>query len=202
MPLVEHPTEEHRKLSSDGGVVLVPYNPLWPERFVDAAFAIAAACPGSVTQIMHVGSTSIPGLAAKPYLDIMPGLAAHADGAAMVGPMKALGYEYRGDFGIPGRHYFTMGIEGDDAVWKHNVHAYEVGHIEWDRHLVFRDALRADSSLAAEYLQLKLDLADRFPTEVQDYANAKTDFVERVLRDHGGPPRPPDFPIDDRTGAR
>ncbi|MEX2081355.1 MAG: GrpB family protein [Dehalococcoidia bacterium] len=192
MPLVEHPSLEHRELARRRGVVLVPYDPDWPSRFAEAAAAIVAACAGVVTAIEHVGSTSIPGLGAKPFIDIMPGLSRHSDGPAMVAPMASLGYEYRGEFGISGRHYFTRHIEGDSSVWKHNVHTYEVGHVEWDRHLVFRDALRADAALAQRYLDLKLDLAGRFPEDVDAYAMAKSEFVEAVIAEHGGPARPPE----------
>lgn len=199
--LVEHPTREHHEISRAGGVVLVPYDSEWPRRYEDAARAILEACPGVVTEIHHIGSTSIPGLAAKPYIDIMPGLARFEDGERMVEPMARLGYAYKGEGGIPGRHYFSRRFDDDPHAWKHNVHAYAVGYAEWDRHLVFRDALRADSELAHQYLELKLQLAARFPNDVEAYANAKSDFVEAVIADHGGPPRPRGYSlaIDART---
>ena len=145
--------------------------------------------------IEHIGSTAVPGLAAKPYLDIMPGLRSFEDGRRMVEGMASVGYRYRGEgwLDIPGRHYFSKHIEDDDAVWKHNVHAYAVGHIEWARHLVFRDALRADAALREEYEALKRHLAV-VHTDIEPYADAKGEFVERVITSHGGPSRPPDFP--------
>jgi len=174
------------------GVVLLPYDPEWPARFEEAKAAILAACGGVVTAIEHVGSTSVPGLGAKPYLDLMPGLRAFEDAAAMLEPMAGLGYEYRGEYGLPGRHYFTRWVEGDTHVWKHNVHTYAVGHIEWVRHLVFRDALRGDAELRQEYWDLKVALSNQFPADVDSYSRAKSDFVERVLAAHGAPARPPE----------
>lgn len=188
------PTQTDRELARRDGVVLVPYDPRWPARYEEAAAAIREACGSVLVAIEHIGSTSIPGIAAKPYLDIMPGLLTYEDGVNVVPGMESLGYEYRGELGIPGRHYFTKWIEGDDHVWKHNVHAYAVDDIEWTRHLVFRDALRATNALRDEYESLKQRLAAEHPDDVDRYAYAKSEFVERILATHGGPQRPPDFP--------
>ncbi len=172
------------------GVVLLPYDPEWPTRFEEAKAVILKACGGVVTALEHVGSTSVPGLGAKPYLDLMPGLRAFEDAAAMIDPMAGLGYEYRGEHGLPGRHFFTKWVDGDAHVWKHNVHAYAVGHIEWTRHLVFRDALRNDAGLRQEYWDLKAALSKQFPDDVDAYSLAKSGFVERLLAANGAPTRP------------
>jgi GrpB-like predicted nucleotidyltransferase (UPF0157 family) len=124
----------------------------------------------------------------------MPGVAAFEDGFKLIPAMESLGYQSRGEMGIPGRHYFTKLVEDDDHVWKHNVHAYAVGHIEWARHLVFRDALHDSDELRDEYAALKHQLAAEHPDDVDQYAYAKSEFVERVIAQHGGPARPPDFP--------
>jgi GrpB-like predicted nucleotidyltransferase (UPF0157 family) len=108
--------------------------------------------------------------------------------------MESLGYESRGEMTIPGRHYFTKLIEDDDRVWKHNVHAYATDHIEWTRHLVFRDALRNHNTLRDEYESLKRRLAVQYRDDVNAYAEAKSEFVERVIAAHAGPARPADFP--------
>src|SRR5688500_8077221 len=88
--------------SQDGGVVLRPYDRLWPERFAEAREAILEACAGVVLEVEHIGSTAVPGLEAKPYLDLMPGLARFEDGERILEPMARLGYHYRGENGIPG----------------------------------------------------------------------------------------------------
>jgi GrpB-like predicted nucleotidyltransferase (UPF0157 family) len=172
------------------GVVLRPYDPVWPGRFREAAAVIMEACGGLVVTIEHVGSTSVPGIVAKPYIDIMPGLRRHEDGDRIVRPMERLGYEYRGEFGISGRHFFTRWVDDDRHAWKHNVHCYEVGHVEWRRHLVFRDALRASPELREAYEVLKQELARVHPDNVEAYAEAKSDFVEWVITSAGGPARP------------
>jgi GrpB-like predicted nucleotidyltransferase (UPF0157 family) len=177
-----------------GHVRIVPYDPAWPAHFEVAREAILAACNGVVIALEHVGSTAIPGIAGKPYIDLMPGLERFEDGQAMVEGMASLGYSFRGELRIPGRHYFSKWINGDEHVWKHNVHCYAVGHIEWTRHLVFRDALRADPALRDEYERLKFELAARFAKDIEAYADAKSEFVERVILAAGGPQRPADFP--------
>lgn len=179
-----------RELARRNGVVLVDYDSSWPAQYEEAATRIREVCGGLVVGIEHVGSTSIPGIKAKPYLDIMPGFATFEDGFKVIPAMESLGYESRGEFGIKGRHYFTKWVEGDDRVWKHNVHSYAVGHIEWVRHIIFRDALRADAGLRDEYERLKIHLAATFRDDVNPYADAKTEFVDRVIREHGGPQRP------------
>ena len=169
-------------------VQLADYDPMWPARFEDARRAIVDSC-GCLVALEHVGSTAVPGLAAKPTLDLMPILARPEDGARIVPAMTGLGYEYRGAFGIPGRHFFTRWLDGDPHVEKHNVHAYPVGHTEIARHLVFRDALRADAATRAAYAALKRALAARFPHDVEAYAEAKSAFVDEVIAARGGPAR-------------
>jgi GrpB-like predicted nucleotidyltransferase (UPF0157 family) len=187
-------TEADRDLARRHGVVLVDYDPLWPRRYEEAAARIREACGDLLVDIQHIGSTSIPGIAAKPYLDIMPGVATYDDGFRLIPAMESLGYESRGEMSIPGRHYFTKLIGDDEHIWKHNVHAYATDHIEWARHLVFRDALRANDALRDDYQALKHRLAVEHRDDVNAYAEAKSQFVERVIAAHGGPARPADFP--------
>ncbi len=185
------PERAEQARARTNGVVLLPYDDEWPSRYAKAEAEILAACGIVVAGIEHVGSTAIPGIKAKPYLDIMPGLRSHADGAVLVPLMKSLGYEYKGEYGIAGRHYFSKWIDDDERVWKHNVHTYEIGHPEWVRHLVFRDALRADPNLRDEYQALKVMLALKHADDVEAYAGAKSEFVEHVIASAGGPARPP-----------
>jgi GrpB-like predicted nucleotidyltransferase (UPF0157 family) len=150
---------------------------------------IVEACGGLLLDLQHVGSTEVPGLAAKPTLDLMPILARPEDGPRIVPLMTALGYTHRGEFGIHGRELFTRWIDGDVHVEKHNVHAYPAGHGEIARHLVFRDALRSDAATRTAYEALKRALAARFPHDVEAYAEAKSSFVDEVIAARGGPAR-------------
>jgi GrpB-like predicted nucleotidyltransferase (UPF0157 family) len=156
-------------------IVVVDYDPAWPERFARSAGAIRDACGPLVIAIDHIGSTSVPGLAAKPIIDIMPLVARFEDGFACVAPLEALGYTSRGEFGIPGRHYFSR--DGDDRRPPEHVHLYMRGADEAVRHLLLRDYLRTHPERAAAYAALKRDLAARFRDDREAYTEAKSDFI-------------------------
>ncbi|MBI2767860.1 MAG: GrpB family protein [Chloroflexi bacterium] len=183
------PTPEEQARVRAHGVVLRPYDPLWPARFEAAKAAILAATGELLVALEHVGSTAIPGIGAKPYLDLMPALKTLEDADRLAAALATLGYKDNGEAGIPGRRYLTRYIEGDPHVWKHNVHAYEQGHDEYIRHLVFRDALRASPALREQYWALKQRLAALHRDDVDAYAMAKSDFVDNVIAAAGGPAR-------------
>jgi GrpB-like predicted nucleotidyltransferase (UPF0157 family) len=164
-------------------VVLVPYDVAWPARFESARAAILQACPVLVPRVEHIGSTSIPGLDAKDIIDVMPGLERFEDGEPCIGSLTAIGYEYRGEFGIPGRHYWVKD-DPETGVRLQNVHMYAIGHDEWTAHLSFRDYLRAHNDWRDRYASLKRDLAAQFPDDIEAYADAKTEFVKEVVARH------------------
>lgn len=166
-------------------VILSPYDPHWPALYEKLAAEAMAACGERLVTIHHIGSTSVPGLSAKPLIDMMGELRSDADGPDCAKPLEALGYFYFGDFGIAGRHFFRQ----REPVHV-NFHMFETGHFEIERHLVFRDALRADGARRQAYEDLKRDLAARFPNDVESYAMAKSAFVESILKELGAPERP------------
>ncbi len=117
-----------RSLGTEGRhVEIVAHRPAWPEVFTFEAAAILEACRPWVTEVHHIGSTSVPGLAAKPVLDMMPIAANPEDGATAVPKMTALGYRYRGENGIPGRFYFDRIVDGRTVA---HVHMFPAGHPE------------------------------------------------------------------------
>lgn len=157
-------------------VRLLPWQPAWAEIFAAERARLLGALGDSVLDIQHVGSTSIPGMPAKPIIDI--GIAVQDFDAAVVcvAPIVALGYEYRGENGIPRRHYFVRG-----APRLFHVHMNEIHGRDWQEQLRFRDTLIADPALAAEYAALKQELARRFPHERGAYLEGKAPFIRRVL---------------------
>ena len=158
-------------------IVLVPHDPSCPAQFAAARAEMMAACNGLMLEVHHVGSTSIAGIIAKPVIDMMPILARHEDGLACIAPMQALGYVYRGERGIAGRHLFVRGNPRS-----HNVHAFAAGNPEVERHLLFRDYLRAHPDERDAYAALKRSLAEKFGDDRREYAEAKTPFCERIDR--------------------
>jgi GrpB-like predicted nucleotidyltransferase (UPF0157 family) len=163
-------------------VVLVPYDPAWPARFARERERIAAAL-GDVTEggvldgVEHIGSTSVPGMTAKPCLDIAARVHPFPLEEEKIRALQALGFEYLGEHGIPGRLYFRR---GPHAV---HLHVFGVGSEHWARHLVFRDYLRASSEAAERYRALKVSLAARFRDDRAAYTDGKAALVRELERE-------------------
>lgn len=157
-------------------IVLAPHDPRWLTDAAEECRLIARACGPAVIGVEHIGSTSVPGLIAKPVLDLMPLVRSFDDGFACVAPMRALGYWYAGDFGISGRHLFVKG-----SPRTHHAHMLVEGSKEARRHLAVRDVLRANPQAAARYAALKLELAPRFGDDREGYANAKAALMRELF---------------------
>ena len=117
-------------------VEVVDYDPRWPRRYDAERGRIVAAAGPWIVAIEHVGSTAVSGLAAKPVVDIMGGLARLLDGDRCVAPLEALGWEYRGEAGVPGRYYFRL-WDGEKGACQ--LHVVERDGDFWRDHLAFRD---------------------------------------------------------------
>ena len=156
-------------------VRVVPYDPTWPQRFAEERDRLAALLGDNCIAIHPIGSTAIPGAAAKPILDLMPVVRDLAAVDALTPAFAALGYEALGELGIPGRRYFRK--DGDERT--HQLHVFQVGdHANIVRHLAFRDYLRAHPDDLAAYCALKRDLAQRYPRDIAAYCEGK----ERLAR--------------------
>lgn len=118
----------------------------------------------------------MPGLAAKPIIDIVIGVRDLSDGERSVGPLVGLGYEYLGESGIPGRYYFRKG-----SPRSHHIHLVQHNSDFWERHLLFRDLLREQPDLRDQYAALKRALADRYGANREGYTEAKTPFIQSAL---------------------
>ena len=151
---------------------LTDYNPLWPHAFAEEAARIRAALGERALAIEHYGSTAIPGLRAKPIIDLMIGVADIDHGLDFVEPMAALGYDYAGSQGIPDHHIFGRG-----AARTHLAHVVIHQSPSWVRALGFRDRLRADPAARAAYEALKSHLAATAHSR-GEYTAGKTQFVE------------------------
>lgn len=158
-------------------VKLEPHTEIWRQLFAAEAARIRQAVGEYVTAIEHVGSTSIDGIEAKPIIDMAVSVEKAADGEKCVVPLENIGYEYRGEHGIAGHFYF---VKGEPRT--HHLHLVTAASDFWRGHLLFRDYLRAHSSIAKEYERLKIDLAKKFPDDRGAYLEGKSVFIENVLR--------------------
>jgi GrpB-like predicted nucleotidyltransferase (UPF0157 family) len=155
------------------------YDPRWAAMFEEARAEIVGRCGALVVGVEHIGSTSVPGLAAKPIIDIMAAVESLDDAQALVEPLAALGFEYVPKTDFPGRRFFRRGLRGAGT---HHLHVVERGSWEWRRHLLFRDHLRAHPERAAEYERLKRGLAAAHGPDRGAYTDAKTPFIESVVK--------------------
>ena len=159
-------------------IEVVEYCAEWSQVFEREAAAILAACRLRVTEVHHIGSTSVPGLAAKPILDVLPVAAGPAEALEAVSRLTALGYRYRGENGIAGRSYFDRVVDGRTVM---HVHMFPAGHPEVRRHLVFRDHLRTNPEACREYARLKRELASRYRDDRRTYTDSKSVFIEGIV---------------------
>lgn len=161
-------------------VRVVAYNARWPGLFAAESTALAAAFGSQATEIQHVGSTSIPGLPAKPIIDILVVVDDIRQVDSLNPAMIALGYEPQGEYGIPGRRFFT---KGGDLKRSHHVHVFQQDHPEVRAMLDFRDYLRAHPSQAAEYGRLKEGLMRLCRDDITVYNAGKDAFVKELIRE-------------------
>jgi GrpB-like predicted nucleotidyltransferase (UPF0157 family) len=160
-----------------GTVRVVPYDPAWPALFAAEAVRVGAATDSLPLRLEHVGSTGVPGLPAKPVVDILAGRPPGSSAAPYLEALVRAGYVHRGEQGIPGREFFRRGTPR-----AYHLHLAEVDGPVWREMLRFRDALRADPSAAAAYGEVKLGLAARFPRDRGAYMGGKGPFIAEVLR--------------------
>jgi GrpB-like predicted nucleotidyltransferase (UPF0157 family) len=159
-----------------GTVRLVPHEEGWHRLFAEEAARLRGALGARAVAVEHVGSTAVCGLSAKPVIDIAVAVREAADAPDCAARLAALGYEYRGENGIPGRHYF---VKGDPRT--HHLHMVEAGGDFWESHLLFRDHLRLHPEVAGEYEKLKKGLAEKYPEDRGAYTEGKAAFIRGVL---------------------
>ncbi|WP_199615292.1 GrpB family protein [Paenibacillus alkalitolerans] len=160
-------------------VVVTNYNVKWERMFREEAEKIKNVFVYELIEIHHIGSTSVPGLKAKPVIDIMPVVKDIEKIDLFNEQMTGLGYECMGEFGIKGRRYFRKG--GDNRT--HQVHVFQVDNKEdINRHLAVRDYLRTHAEEANLYAYLKENLAKQFPKDIVSYNNGKDAFVKELER--------------------
>lgn len=173
-------------------IKIADYNPLWPEQFNVLKSLFTNALGTDIINVEHVGSTAVPGLAAKPILDIDIIVANEIQLNKVVPAIVSLGYQFLGDLGIKERYAFKPLSEfsPDDRSGtlrpKHHLYCCLEGSISLTNHLLFRNALRSDPALAQQYGELKKWLA-LDTTDIDVYIEGKSDFIARILQQAGIP---------------
>ena len=158
---------------------VVDYDPSWPDAYEAEIARIRAILGGEIVRAHHIGSTAVPGLAAKPVIDILLEVEDVADLDVRDEAMRSIGYEPRGEFGIPGRRYYPKGGDGRT----HHVHAFAVNDPHVTEHLAFRDYLRAHPEAASDYARVKRSAAAEHRRNPDGYVAFKQETVSRILSD-------------------
>lgn len=159
-------------------VEVVPHNPKWRDAFEVESKYIADVLGENCVAIHHIGSTAIPGISAKPIIDILVEVQDITKVDEQNSVMKSLGYEVMGEYGIPCRRFFRKDSKED--VRTHHIHIFEIGSPQIARHLAFRDYMIAHPEDAQKYSELKRDLAEKYPHNIDEYMDGKDSFIKEI----------------------
>lgn len=162
-------------------IEVVPYDPHWPTRFARARRQIQSLIGVYITSIEHIGSTAVPGLAAKPVIDILIGVRHLEDAPEFLPPLATLGYTYipEHESTFPERRYLHRIVQRRHT---HHLHIVEPASEFFRVHILFRNYLRTHPDAAAAYGALKAQLAEQYRCDREAYTEAKSDFIREILR--------------------
>ncbi len=160
---------------------ILQYDSRWRRIYEEEKAKILGVVGHWVVAIEHIGSTAVPGLGAKPIIDIIAALGRLPDIENCIRPLQSIGYEYLGEYGMPGRHFLRK-PPGDATARTHHLHIVEDESDLWEKHILFRDYLRTHPEVAHKYYDLKKDFANKYGSNRDAYTEAKTSFIESVVR--------------------
>lgn len=176
--------EENRDINANSAntrrVEVVPYDPAWPVRFEEIRGHLLSILSGQDVRVEHVGSTSVPGLAAKSIIDIDIVLKVGESFEAVKNALEANGYTHVGDLGINGREVFKY--DNKPQFMAHHLYALSAGSEELKRHLTFRDWLLSHTDDRDAYARVKLAAAQQFPDDIDAYIDAKSDLIFEIYQ--------------------
>ena len=171
--------DEHRGFGRTYPIVIAAYDPGWPAKYEAEERRIREALGDLAVRVEHIGSTAVPGLAAKPVIDIQASLRSLDPEEPYVLPLEAIGYRHRHDDDWEGHDFLEREFEGVRAF---NLHAVHAGSREERRHLLFRDFLRSHPDEAARYEAVKRACAERHPMDILAYIDAKGEWIVPIER--------------------
>ena len=161
-----------------GVVQLKKYNPKWKELFEKESELILSVSTNLLEEVQHIGSTAIPGIIAKPIIDILAGINSLANIEKLVEKLEPIGYVYRGEQGIPDRHLF---VKGGKDFRTHHLHVVEKEHQEWSKHILFRNYLLKHPEEVKAYSKLKQELLQKYEFDRGMYTDSKSDYITGIV---------------------
>jgi GrpB-like predicted nucleotidyltransferase (UPF0157 family) len=178
---MRHPLELRKIISPKPELVrkveVTAYDPLWVKEYEKEAANLNKIFGGELLEIHHIGSTSIPGMHAKPIIDVLMVVNNIQKIDSFNKKMQRTGYIPKGENGMPGRRFF---IKGDELHHTHHLHIFQNGHADIARHVNFRDYLIAHPREACEYALLKQALANRYQLDIDAYQSGKEQFIKEI----------------------
>ena len=167
-------------------IVVEEYNPIWKEEFDKAKSFYEALLQGVPSEIVHVGSTSVQSLWAKPILDIDIIVNNISDRDTAIASLQRVGYIHIGDRGVDGREAFTYLDDNPHINWmKHHLYLCIIGNQSLRNHLLLQKHLRKHRDVVEEYGRIKRNLAEKFPNDIDSYIAGKTEFIAKILNSEG-----------------
>ncbi|QBK04919.1 GrpB family protein [Hylemonella gracilis] len=162
-------------------VRLFPHDPAWPQAYAAERLRLLSVLPGVFIDVQHVGSTAVPGLAAKPIIDILASVTSMAVAESVIAPLCAVGYTTSAEYNatLSDRKWLMRWADGRRT---HHLHVAVHDGPVWREWLRFRDALRAQPALAARYAEWKADCAGKHPRDREAYTQAKAEFIRAVTK--------------------
>ncbi len=168
-----------REIGLKRGIVkLFEYQKGWVSLYKAEHQQLKSALNDFVSDIQHIGSTSVPGLCAKPIIDIMIGVKTLENYVELIDILKIIGYEFRECASEPDRKFF---LKRNNDISTHHLHIVEIDTEEWNKHIIFRDYLIDHKETADKYGCLKLELARKFPEDRDNYIVAKSKFINMIV---------------------
>ncbi|WP_366944818.1 GrpB family protein [Chamaesiphon sp. GL140_3_metabinner_50] len=159
-------------------VIVVPHDRNWQRVFLAESQHLTMALGENMVNIYHIGSTSIPTIYAKPIIDILIEVKDLAKVDERDREIGSLGYVGMGEHGIVGRRFFRK--DNAEGLRTHHIHTFETGSPQIDRHLAFRDYLISHPETALEYSELKQQLAQKYPNDIESYMDGKAEFISKI----------------------
>ncbi len=162
-------------------VRIVSYDPKWPQKYEVERARLLALFPEAFLALEHVGSTAVPGMAAKPIVDMIGGVRSLEEADALLPALCQNGYSTSAEFNatLIGQRWLMRHAGGHRT---HHLHLIVHEAPEWRRKITFRDALRSNPDVARRYQELKANLAEAIGSDREAYTSAKTQFVEEIIR--------------------
>ena len=164
-------------------IIVQPYDEMWKQDFINISNEIRDVLGELALRIEHVGSTSVPGLSAKPVIDIDVVIRDDSMLEEVVSRLAKIGYQHEGNLGIAGREAF--GYEGKEHLKEHHLYVCPEDSPELKRHVAFRDYLRSHPDAVREYSRIKEEAASLYPYEIDQYIGHKSPVIEKIYKEIG-----------------